>query len=99
MVKGCLLYTKWKEDPSKIFGGGTLFVDNATGFMKSYNQVSPGDADTTRRKELCELAAGKMGMAVKKYHGDNGLYKSKVFEEDLSKWHQEISLSGIGENV
>ena len=45
--------------------GVTLFVDNVSGFMKSYNQVSLEDADKIRSKELYEPAVDKMGIAIK----------------------------------
>ena len=95
-IKGRLPYTKGKEDPKKMFSGGTLFVDHATGYIKVYNQVSLGGSDTVRSKELFELHAYEMGIKILKYHGDNGVYKSKAYKEDLDKRHQEMSYSGVG---
>ena len=95
-IKGRLPYTKGKEDPKKMFSGGTLFVDHATGYIKVYNQVSLGGSDTVRSKELFELHAWEMGIKIQKYHGDNGVYKSKAYKDDLDKRHQEMSYSGVG---
>ena len=64
--------------------------------MKAYNQVSLGASDTIRSKELYELDAEKMGIAVKRYHRYNWVYKSKEFQEDLVKQKQYISLSRVG---
>ena len=53
-IKGRLPYTKVKEDPQKMYSGGTLFVDHATGYMKIYNQVSLGSLDIVRIQDICE---------------------------------------------
>ena len=37
-----------------------------------------------------------MGIEVKKYHGDNGIYKSKLFKDDLERRHQTMTYSGVG---
>ena len=36
-----------------------------------------------------------MGIKIKKYHGDNGVFKAKSYKEDLEKRHQEMSFSGV----
>ena len=71
-------------------------MDHATGYIKVYNQVSLGGSDTVRSKELFELHASEMGIKIQKYHGDNGVYKSKAYKDDLDKRHQEMSYSGVG---
>ena len=86
-IKGRLPYTRGKEDPKKMFSGGTLFVDHATGYIKTYNQVSLGGSDTVRSKELFELRAWEMGVKIKKYHGDNEMFKAKTYKDDLEKRH------------
>jgi len=95
-IKGRLPYSKGKEDPKQMYCGGTLFVDHATGHIKIYNQVTLGASDTIRSKELYELQAWEMGVKVKKYHGDNGIFKAKAFKDDLEKRRQEMSYSGVG---
>ena len=64
-----------------------------------YNQVSLGAADTIRSKDLSEYHASEVGVAIKQYHGDNGVYKSKLFTEDLDKHHQTMTYSGVGAMV
>ena len=72
-----------------------MFVDHATGYIKTYNQVSLGASDTVRSKELFELHAWDMGIKIKKYHGDNGVFQAKAYKDDLNKRHQEMSYSGV----
>ena len=38
-VKGLLSTSRGKEDPHKIYSGGTVFIDHATGLIDRYNQV------------------------------------------------------------
>ena len=37
-----------------------------------------------------------MGVKVKTYHGDNGVFKAKAYKEDIEKIHQEMTYSGVG---
>ena len=95
-VKGRLPNTRGKEDPQKMYCGGTVFVDHASGVIKIHHQVSLGESDTVRSKELHELWAAEHGVSVKSYRGDNGVYKSQLFKEDLEQRHQKMSYSGVG---
>jgi hypothetical protein len=85
-VKGRLPNSRGKEDPDKIYSGGTVFVDHASGVIKIHHQVSLGASDTIRSKELHELWASEHGVSVKSYRGDNGVYQS---------YSKMISNSGI----
>ncbi len=93
-VKGRLPNTRGKEDPQKMYCGGTVFVDHASGVIKIHHQVSLGAS--VRRKELHELWAAEHGVSVKSYRGDNGVYKSKLFKEYLEERQQKMSYSGVG---
>ena len=54
-VKGRLTGSKGKEDPSKMYSGGAVFVDHALSTIIIYNQVSIGPLDTVGSKELYDL--------------------------------------------
>ena len=95
-VKGRLPNSKGKEDPEKMYSGGTVFVDHASGVIKIHHQVSLGASDTVRSKELHELWASEHGVSIKSYRGDNGVYKSELFKDDLKQRHQKMSYSGVG---
>ena len=45
-VKGWLPNSRGKEDPHKMYCGGTLFVDHASGMVQVYHQTSLGTSDT-----------------------------------------------------
>ena len=72
-VKGRLLNSRSKEDPHKMYSGGTVFVDHASGVTKIHFQVSLGASDKVRSKELHELWASEFGVSIKSYRGDNGV--------------------------
>ena len=63
---------------------GEVFVDHTSSTIIIYNQVSLGASDIVRRKELYELWATEHGVSVKSYRGNNGVYTSNMFKEDLT---------------
>ena len=54
-IKGCLPSSRSKEDPQKMYCGGTVFAGHASAVIKTFNQVSLGASYTIRSKELNEL--------------------------------------------
>ena len=50
-----------------------------------------GSKDTVRSKKMCEYEVSELGITIKKYHGDNSIYKSQVFIDDIDKRHHTIS--------
>ena len=61
-----------------------------------FHQVSLGATDTVRSKGLYEQEAADMGVEILSYRGDNGVYKSKKFKDDLLIRHQTMTYSGVG---
>ena len=47
--------------------------------MKMYNRVSLGASDIVRSNDLYEQYSGDMRVTVKKYHGNNGVFKTKAY--------------------
>ena len=82
-VRRRLPHTKGKEDPLKMYGRGTLFVDHDSGLIWVYIQVSLGVSDTLRSKHSFELEGEAAGYTIRHYYVDNGVYKSKEFKDDL----------------
>ncbi len=95
-IKGRLPNTRGKEDPQKMYCGGTLFSDHASSKINVFHQVSLGATDTVRSKNLYEQESAEMGVKVSTYRGDNGVYKSKEFKEDLLTRNQSMTYSGVG---
>ena len=61
-----------------IYGGGTLFVDHASGLIRVYNQEFLGVLDTMRSKHFFELEGEAAGHTIRHYHGDNGVQIQRV---------------------
>lgn len=95
-VRGRLPHTAGREPWFHRYVGGTLFVDHASGFVKVYHQSSLGAPDTIRSKRKFEQEAGLSNISVKRYHGDNGIFKSAEFKEETTQLGQAISFSGVG---
>ena len=55
MIRVRLPYTRGKEDPQKMFAGGTLFVEYVKSYINIYYHVSLGATDTVCSKNICEL--------------------------------------------
>ena len=94
--KGRLPNTKSREDTQNIYWGGIVFVDNSSSRISIYNQVSLGSTYTIISKNIYELEASKVGVKVATHRGDNGLYKSTSFQNELKRRHHKINFSGVG---
>ena len=76
--------------------GGTLFCDGATGRIAARHQVSLSAPETTLSKQIFEKDAFSVGVTVKAYSTDNGVYTSAEFQMELAKENQQIKHSGVG---
>ena len=71
-------------------------MDHASGLIRVYNQESLGVSDTLRSKYSFELEGEATNHTIRHYHGDNGVYKSKEFREDLATRYQVMTYSEVG---
>jgi hypothetical protein len=76
--------------------GVTLFIDEASQFIYIQKQGSLGATETIRAKHKFERLAQRHGIKVKSYRGDNGVYKTKAFKDDLDLFSQTMIHSGVG---
>ena len=84
------------SDPRRGVCGGTMFYDHATGYIEAHHQTQLNASDTIVSKKLFERNLRNMGVKVKNYHGDNGIFVSAQFKAELKKHDQQLSLSGVG---
>eukprot|EP00956_Cyclotella_meneghiniana_P008409 scaffold11297_cov41-Cyclotella_meneghiniana.AAC.1 len=75
---------------------GTIYVDHATGFVFVRHQTSTSAQETIRSKMLLEREARDVGVSIKKYHSDNGVFSSKEFRSHCDELNQKLSFSGVG---
>ena len=93
---GRLPHTKGKEKEIEQYHGGTIFVDHASGFVYLQNQVSLNAAETIRAKNSFEREARNHGIHITGYRGDNGVYRSNDWRQDLHFKGQTMEYSGVG---
>jgi hypothetical protein len=82
-VRGRLLHTAGREPSSSQFCGSTLFCDAASGYIHVEHQVTLNASDTINSKTSFERMASDVGVLVKEYHTDNGIYTSKAFTQEI----------------
>ena len=95
-VRGRRFETQGKEPEAQKCSGGTIFVDISSGYIEVYPQVSLRASETIESKRKYEKTLLNFGHEVKGYLGDNGVYKSNEFRNELRLRGQEIEFCGLG---
>ena len=95
-VKGRLHHTRGRERPEDAYSGGTVYVDDSSGFLFVRNQVSLRASETLRGKHKFKRYAATCGVNVTSYRGDNGVFRSREYVADLRRQKQSIRYSGVG---
>jgi hypothetical protein len=73
--------------------GSTVFVDQASDFSYIYHHTSLNSAQTVLAKQAFEAKAKRHGVTIKHYHADNGLFRTKPFEQDMEKKGQSLTFA------
>ena len=76
--------------------GSTVFVDQASDFSYIYHHTSLNSAQTVQAKQAFEAEAKRHGVTIKHYHADNGIFRTKPFEQDIEKKGQTLTFAGVG---
>ena len=95
-ILGRLPNTAGREQKHMKLQGGTLFVDHASGYVYTKNQVCLTAGETLRSKKIFEQFSADHGIKIKKYHADNAPFAAKEFIQNLKDHEQEIDFSGVG---
>ena len=97
-TKGRLFTSRGKTSAlERLYCGGCLFVDHASGFVHVEHQTSLSSHNTMGAKEQFELFCRDHGVLPQKYMSDNATaFTSKSFTEHLKVHHQVISFAGAG---
>jgi hypothetical protein len=75
---------------SKMYMGGCIFVNRASGHVQVEHQVGLNSHETLKAKKSFETSIG-----VQSYLSDNGTFASKAYEEDLQVLHQHLRFAGV----
>ena len=95
-VRGRRFDTKGKEPDSQKFVGGTIFVDISSGFIQAFPQTSLCASETVLRKKRFERNLSNFGHTIHHYLGDNGVYRSKEFQDEIKICGQTMDFCGVG---
>jgi transposase InsO family protein len=76
--------------------GSTVFVDQGSDFSYIFHHTTLNSAQTVKAKQAFETEAKRHGVTIKHYHADNGLFRTKLFMEDIAKKGQTTSFAGVG---
>jgi hypothetical protein len=95
-TKGRLYTSQGKTKEDRMYTGGCIFVDHASGYIHVEHQVCLNSHETLVSKHRFEQAAYNQGVGVQEYHADNGIFAKGAFDEDLRHFRQHIKLAGVG---
>ena len=79
----------------KRYTCATVFVDQATGYGYTHIQKSTNAEETIAAKEAFEAHARTMGIEVKHYHADNGIFADNKFRAACKTAGQELTFCGV----
>ena len=85
-----------KEPIHKEHTGGTIFIDESSGYLGVYNQVSLNCGETIWGEREYERQLRDHAVNVKHYLVDSGVYKAKDFQNELKREEQIISMCDVG---
>ena len=91
-----LYQTKVKSDQYDMLSGGCLFIDHSSGYVKIKHKVAINTTETVKGKLTFEREAHSLGVVIKGYQTDNGIFNASEFMEELFKKQLEIRFSGSG---
>ncbi|CAB9526635.1 Retrotransposon protein [Seminavis robusta] len=73
----------------------TVFVDHHSGLSYVHFQTSTSAEQTILAKRAFERYAASFGVKVKHYHGDNGIFDSKAFVQEVHRCGQTITYAAV----
>ena len=76
--------------------GGTIYVDHASGWIKFVPQEGYAALETLQGKAELEREAHELGIRIKSYVTDNGIFKSRAFRHDFLRKNQKVHFCGVG---
>ena len=95
--KGRLYSSMGKTHPDKMYSGGAIFVDHASGYIYCHHQTSMTTHETLAAKHTFERHLTDMGVTALSYSSDNGpAFSSKEYTEHLETFGQTARYAGVG---
>lgn len=95
-LSGQYFHTRGQSSSQHEYRGGTLFADAASGYIYIVNQVGFTADETIAAKLRFEREVQSIGVQVKQYSSEIGVYISKAFGNNSKENSQIIRYSGVG---
>jgi transposase InsO family protein len=73
----------------------TVFIDHATDYSYVAIQKSTAAEETIKAKMLFERNAHDQGIKIDAYHSDNGVFKSKAWQDNCAQNGQGLTFAGV----
>jgi hypothetical protein len=73
----------------------TVFIDHATDYSYVAIQKSTAADETLKAKMLFERNADDQGIKIEAYHSDNGIFKSKAWQDNCAMNGQGLTFAGV----
>lgn len=80
---------------TKRYKYATVFVDQGSGYGYVHLQQTASAEETIKGKIAFELQARSMGITVKAYHADNGVFRAKKWVDHCASMQQGLSFAGV----
>ena len=77
------------------FTAGTVFVDHSSDHVYTHFQLDQTTDSAIAAKEAFERNMAQVGVTVKRYHTDNGIFASKGFVSHVKASNQHIEYCGV----
>ena len=75
--------------------GATVFVDHFSDLTYVHLMTEMNSTTTVEAKKAFERLAASHQVTIKHYHGDNGLFDTKLFWESIKSSNQTMSFCGV----
>eukprot|EP00804_Cyclotella_cryptica_P004979 CCRYP_014091-RB/>CCRYP_014091-RB protein AED:0.37 eAED:0.31 QI:0/0/0/1/1/1/2/0/446 len=95
-VPGWIISSSGHSSSTNGYTCSTIYVDHCSTFICINHQLTTSASDTIRGKLLLELEAADVGVSIKGYHTDNGVFSSSEFRSHCSGLGQSLRFSGVG---
>eukprot|EP00804_Cyclotella_cryptica_P011187 CCRYP_007719-RA/>CCRYP_007719-RA protein AED:0.37 eAED:0.29 QI:0/0/0/1/0.5/0.33/3/0/977 len=94
-VPGCVTSPKEHSSSRNGYTCGTIYVDHCSTFLFIHHQLTTAARDTIRGKMLLESEAADVGVTIRQFHSDNGVFDSTEFCEHCARLGQTLRFSGV----
>ena len=88
--------SRGRDSIDKMFKGGVIFVDHASGYVFVEPVINFTAGEALRAKRAFEADMESMGVTVLNYHTDNGVFTAATYQDEIAKTTQGMTLSGVG---